>query len=221
MNGLGIVDNDVLSLSAMRSCIEKRLPDLPIAWCTNDGYTAVDRCISTNTRPAILLTDMSLNSISGLRICHILRTKMNEMPILGITSFPIEQYEARAAQAGAQGILAKIDIPTDIGKAVLTLLQGKTWSKNKEIHFESAIQAHSRLQSKSCNDFGPLSFKEAHIMNLCLEGYSLTEIAQKLNLSAGTIRAHASHIRDKLGAKNLSQATACWMSMREDLDNTL
>jgi ATP/maltotriose-dependent transcriptional regulator MalT len=56
--------------------------------------------------------------------------------------------------------------------------------------------------------FEPLSARELEILRLLSEGLTNEEIAERLTLVVGTVKAHNHHIFGKLGVKNRVQAIA-------------
>ncbi len=56
--------------------------------------------------------------------------------------------------------------------------------------------------------FEPLTDRELEVLRLLAAGKSNREIAQELVVTLETVKKHASHIFDKLGAANRTQAVA-------------
>lgn len=216
---IAILDNDVTSMTLIARILQEKLPDCPLHWLETSGYRAIDRCLSASTQPDILLCDMSLTDISGPRVCKTIRAQATRPLMLAITSFPLSQYASIAAASGCQGILEKTRIPAEIAQAVDALTHDRTY-RDEANGFETALTSHNRLRcANSQNDQNShtLTVKEMFIMDKLLEGYTLKEISEQLHVRDVTVRTHISHIKDKLQAKNLSQASIRWFRMREEL----
>jgi LuxR family maltose regulon positive regulatory protein len=54
----------------------------------------------------------------------------------------------------------------------------------------------------------PLSERELEVLRLLAAGKPNREIADELNVTVDTVKKHATHIFEKLGAANRTQATA-------------
>ena len=51
-----------------------------------------------------------------------------------------------------------------------------------------------------------LTDKEKQVLRLIAEGLTKTQIAESMYISEGTVRKHCENIRNRLNARNLSQA---------------
>ncbi|RSX50703.1 response regulator transcription factor [Bifidobacterium callimiconis] len=229
---IAIVDNDVLALTALRALIEQQLPQCTVTWTTDDGQTAVDRCLTAATRPELLLVDMSMEGMSGISVCRRIRTETPDVTLLAVTSFTVNTYAAAAASAGAQGIVGKADV-NRLCQGIETVLNGGTYVHIRSddepatdlppsVTFQTAQQAYERLDGGHSIGAGgkepyALSTQETTIMDLCCSGLDFTEIAERLNISPSTVRTHIGHIKTKLGARNLSQAVVRWMTGKGQL----
>ena len=96
---IGIVDNDMLTLGALSSYLTQRFGDEKILWRCTLGKKAAELCSNSQTRPQILLMDMSLSDADGVQICQEIRRTVDDMPILAITSFPLRRYTLSAASS--------------------------------------------------------------------------------------------------------------------------
>lgn len=151
---IGIVDNDVLTLGALSSYLTQRFGDEKILWRCTLGKKAAELCSNSQTRPQILLMDMSLSDADGVQICQEIRRTVDDMPILAITSFPLRRYAAAVAQAGVQGIVAKRNLRT-IAAALECVVSGHVYLPDElaetmpDLHFELPVQAHRRIVAET------------------------------------------------------------------------
>lgn len=75
---IGIVDNDVLTLGALSSYLTQRFGDEKILWRCTLGKKAAELCSNSQTRPQILLMDMSLSDADGVQICQEIRRTVDD-----------------------------------------------------------------------------------------------------------------------------------------------
>lgn len=79
-------------------------------WGTGDADEAVAKALSPETRPRLLLVDMSLGEATGVSVCRKIRTRTDRVLPLGITAFSVDTYAERIAAADAQGIVSKAEL---------------------------------------------------------------------------------------------------------------
>ncbi|OZG59838.1 DNA-binding response regulator [Bifidobacterium myosotis] len=120
------VDNDRMALLALKGILPQLLPSSQWLWGTGDADEAVAKALSPETRPRLLLVDMSLGEATGVSVCRKIRTRTDRVLLLGITAFSVETYAERIAAAGAQGIVSKADIP-QLAQALRTVAAGGTF----------------------------------------------------------------------------------------------
>lgn len=126
---IGVVDNDELVLGMLSSSLAGAFGRNAVAWRCLSGRRAVSMCLDGRTRPDMLLMDVSLSDMSCIEACRRIRERNGDMPILMITAFPIERYARDAAQAGAQGIVAKRSLRR-IRSAIIAVADGTTWHED-------------------------------------------------------------------------------------------
>lgn len=210
---LGVVDNDKFALIALCSILKRELKphNIRIAWAANSGLEALALCTKSISTPNIMLIDISMEDISGIRACRSIRHDNPEIQLLAMTSFTLESYARQAAEAGAQGIVAKNE-PKEICNAIQSILSGNCWNPLSDtIPFQTAKQSYNRIRNQANTE---LSVRETQIVDLCARGYTYKEIATQLNISEATIRTYLERAREKLHASIRVELIAMWLDER-------
>ncbi|PWG66254.1 response regulator transcription factor [Bifidobacterium callitrichidarum] len=207
---IGLLDNDEFSLAFLERSIGELMPEARVIWKTTSGRDAVARCLDARTSPNVLLTDMSMDELSGLVVCKTIRTETARVMILAVTSFSLAVYAAKAAEAGAQGIVPK-SVETPIIQAIRTVAAGGTWGEG----FETAAAAHARLGGRHTPRQLLLSDREAEAMNLCSRGLDTEQIAENMHLSQSSVKTYLQRAIRKLGVTTRGQAVALWTGASE------
>ena len=144
--------------------------------------------------------DISLPGASGI---EAMRRILAREPAARVLMFSMHEepiFATRAFQAGALGYITKASAPEVLVDAVRAVAEGK--------RYISADMAQSlALQSVGAGVTGPeaLSHREFEVMRLLVEGLTLNDIAQKLQLSYKTVANHQSAIRQKLNVETHAQ----------------
>ncbi|PWG59292.1 response regulator transcription factor [Bifidobacterium catulorum] len=207
---VGLLDNDEFSLSFLECTITELMPEARILWKTTSGRDAVARCLDARQSPNILLTDMSMDELSGLAVCRTIRAGTARVLILAITSFSLAVYASKASEAGAQGIVPK-SVEAPIIKAIRTVATGGVWGEG----FQTAGEAHERLRGNRIPRQFLLSDREAEAMNLCSRGLDTAQIATDMQVSASTAKTYITRAIHKLGVTSRGQAVALWTGASE------
>lgn len=212
---IAILDNDDLTLAALRTWLHNNLLGAEVAWTANDARQAVSAALSDNTCPDVLVTDMSLNELSGEWVIRSIREHTANVPILAITSFPLTVYAEAAARARAQGIIAKRDLNA-ICNAISVVLQNRTWTHGIERGiaelFLPSAEAHRRIMRGEEGQGPRLTEREETVIGLFAQGLTSKQVAERLGLTENTIKTYSHRIFERLGAANRGQAIAIWMT---------
>lgn len=126
-------------------------------------------------------------------------------PAILVVASSSREIEVRTAlERGIEGYLMQDSGSEDIANAVRTLVAGGR-------HLCSTV-AQRVADSLS---FTPLTAREQDVLNLLAIGLPNKAIAQDLDVSVDTVKAHIRHILDKLGAR--SRTHALWVAARRGL----
>ena len=220
---LGLIDNDPLSLVALKNLISQALPQIKLVWAVNEPLRAQQLALSASpTRhPTILLTDMSMPGLDGIDLTKKIRLHDPSIWIIAMTSFPLEHYRDSVAQAGAQALVSKGQPATLLALlsrivTALSVSEANTHKTTEIVTLESGFlpprQAFERLaQNSKAQGLETFTEVENRIARLCSEGYSTPEIQKELGVSNGTITTHVKRMCEKVGAKNRVQMVALWV----------
>lgn len=165
--------------------------DLEIVGSAADGESAWREL--QRLKPDVLLTDIEMPGLTGLELAQ--RIARHELPIkvVIVTTFARAGFLRRALDAGVRGYLLK-DAPAEqLAEAIRQVHRG-----GRAIDPALALEAWGEAD--------PLTDRERQALRLAGEGLSAGEIAQKLNLSHGTVRNYLSEAIGKLGVGNRIEA---------------
>lgn len=221
---VAVVDNDRMALLALKGILPQLLPSARWVWEAQSADEAVRKALDPDTRPKLLLVDMSLGDATGVGVCRKIRMRTDRVALLGITAFSASDYASRVAEAGAQGIASKADMP-QLAQALRAVAAGGVYAPpalRSMVTFHTPAEAHRLLAddaSGSDVDGGiaagsrpKLGSKEAETLHLLSRGLTYDQIAAQWGVTASTVRTHAHRAVDKLGANSLAHAIAIWLS---------
>ena len=154
--------------------------------------------ISKQSKPDLIISDISLPGRSGLDLLKQFQTEHPEIPFLMLSMHPEQQYALRAIKSGAKGYLTKETAAEELVIAVKKILSGKKFisASFAELFLESFTSNEKQLPHESLSD------REFEVVKLIATGKTVSEIAAILVLSVATVSTYRTRILEKLKVKN-------------------
>lgn len=171
-------------------------PDMEVICEVGDGEAAIKE--ATRLKPDLLVMDISMPTMNGLKATKKLRELLPNIKILTLTRHTDDGYLKQLIGAGANGYVLKQSAPTDLLHAIRTVAAGNAYldpSLTRKVMGGYVSRAESvRGESK-----GDLTDREEEVLRLISFGYSNKEIGTRLEVSVKTIEAHKANAMRKLG----------------------
>ena len=144
--------------------------------------------------PDVALLDIQMPGIDGLAAAAVLAQEVPECRSLILTTFGRPGYLRRAMESGARGFVVK-DAPAEqLADAIRRVAAG-------ERVVDPVLAADTLAHGVS-----PLTPRERDVLVAARPGASVSEIAEKLFLSEGTVRNYLSAAMAKAGGRNRAEA---------------
>ena len=176
--------------------------DLTVVGEASDGRAAV--ALARATQPDVVLMDIRMPVMDGLEATRIIASDrhLQDVRVLVLTTFGVDEYVFEALQVGASGFLLKDVDPDDLRSAIRLVAAGHSLLAPNITR--RVIEQFSR---KTAGDerLGVLTDREREVMGLVAEGLSNDEIATRLTMSPLTAKTHVSRAMTKLGARDRAQ----------------
>ena len=185
-----IVEDQTMVLGALAALLELE-PDITVAGQAQSGREALDRLA---VEPIdVVLTDIEMPEMTGLELAATIQQQGMNCRVMILTTFDRPGYLRRALDAGVRGFMMK-DAPSErLADAIRVVHQG-------------GRAVDPELATRAWGDRDPLTDRERQVLRLAGEGMTSGEIAQRLHLSAGTVRNYLSEAIGKLNATNRVEA---------------
>jgi len=148
----------------------------------------------------MVLLDITLPDQNGLEVLGQLRAVRPNLPVLMLSVHPEEQYAVRALKTGAAGYLTKDSAPEEMVAAIRKVYRG-----GKYVSAALAERLVGLLGEQEGAPHESLSEREFQVMLLLANGKSVSEIANRLALSAKTVSTYRSRLMEKLGMKSIAE----------------
>jgi DNA-binding NarL/FixJ family response regulator len=200
-----IADDQALLRGSFRLLVDNHAGLVTVGEAAN-GVEAVE--VVRRERPDVVLMDIRMPEMDGVeatrRICGAPQTA--DVKVLILTMFNVDSYVYGALRAGASGFLLKDTPPIDLLDGIATVAGGDGLlapSVTKRL-----IAEFARLpEPVSAPVWGldGITAREREVLELVARGLSNAEIADRLTLSAGTVKSHIAHLLTKLSARDRVQ----------------
>ena len=159
--------------------------------------------LQSGVKPDIVLTDINMPDMNGIELISALKTNYPDIKTLVLTMLDDETSVNQSLKAGAQGYLLK---NVNIDEIIFAI---KQISKDyKYVCTGISLNLLARASSLQNHNFQKLkpdveiSKREIEILNLIAQGFTNSEIADKLFTSKRTIEGNRQNLLDKTETKN-------------------
>jgi NarL family two-component system response regulator LiaR len=179
-------------------------PDIQVVGEAADGLTAVQQ--ANTLHPDIIIMDLVLPGLDGIEAIAAIKQADAQARILVLTNFSDEPRVLAALRAGAQGYLLKDAILTDVLTAIREVFAGKLTLHPSINHILIRAMQQAPEPEEKTAVTPTLTNREQDVLQLVAKGFTNQMIADHLQIDERTVRIHVSHILQKLGLENRTQA---------------
>jgi DNA-binding NarL/FixJ family response regulator len=187
-----VVDDHPLLREGIAAVLEGEEEISLVAEAAN-GREAIEKFRTLS--PDVTLMDLQLPDISGIEAIKSIRLEFPAARFIMLTTYLGDVQVLRALKAGATGYMLKTMLRTDLVKTIRAIHQGQ-----RRIPPEIAKE----LAEHVVDDI--LTEREIEVLRRVATGTSNKIIADQLNLTEATVKAHMKNILSKLGANDRTHA---------------
>jgi DNA-binding NarL/FixJ family response regulator len=181
--------------------------DITVVGEAGDGREAVH--LATLHRPDVVVMDIRMPSMDGIEATRriLAQPGSENLRVLVLTTFDIDEYVYDALAAGASGFLLKDATADDLVAAVRVVARGDALLAPQvtgRLVREFTKQRRARPQAPAA--LATLTARESEVLMLMAGGLSNSEIAAKLVVSEHTVKTHVARVFTKLSLRDRAQA---------------
>jgi two-component system response regulator DesR len=185
-----IAEDQAMVLGALAALLEIE-SDIEVVGQARDGQQALH--LACTLHPDVVLADIEMPHMTGLELAAELKSRDRPPRVIILTTFARAGYLRRALESGVSGYLLKDSPSAQLANAV------------RRVHAGSRV-IDPDLAAAAWTEPDPLTDRERQVLRLAAEGAAGADIADRLNLSEGTVRNYLSEAISKLGAANRTEA---------------
>jgi two-component system nitrate/nitrite response regulator NarL len=194
-----IADDHALFRAGLRKLLEAA-PDFAVVGEAEDGEQAIR--LVKDFEPDILLLDFSMPGRTAVAILQELFVAPIKTRVVVLTASIEPEEMTRVIELGAVGVLMKTVTTELLYKCVRSVADGQYWiGRDLVTSLLSALAQSRGAAARAARPYG-LTTREKEIAVLIGESYSNKDIADKLNITEGTVKRHLSQVFDKTGTSS-------------------
>jgi DNA-binding NarL/FixJ family response regulator len=195
-----LVDDHPLVRERLVQLIERE-QDMMICGEADDAPPAFKAILET--KPHIVVLDISLRRSHGLELIKNLQTPCPDVPILVFSMHEESLFALPALRAGASGYITKLEPTKEVLVAIRRVIEGQVYlseSMQQRI-FQKQIGQRERaaFTSESLTD------RELDVFHLLGRGFATRRIAEELHIGIKSVETYRARIKEKLGLKDATE----------------
>ncbi len=168
--------------------------DIEVVGDAEDGRAAIE--LAKKLRPDVVLMDVSMPRLNGLKATAILKECCPEIHVLALTRHKDDGYLQQVLRAGASGYVLKQSPPSELVHAIQAVAKGGKYLDPAVVEKVMGGYYPRRPLNRQKAE---ISDRELEVLRLVAWGHSNKEIAARLDLSVKTIEVHKANAMKKLG----------------------
>ena len=168
-------------------------PDVVLVGEGSDGAEAL--ALYREHRPDVVLMDLQMPRVSGIEATIAIRAEYPDAQVIVLTAHHGDVQVVRALRAGAAAYLLKNTLRTELLDAIRSVHAGK-----RRLSSEVAAEVAEHRTDDALTD------RELDVLRSVAAGNSNKIVADRLQISEGTVKSHMRSILSKLYANDRTHA---------------
>ena len=193
-----LVDDHALMRAGLRALIDDA-DDMRVVGAAADGAAALE--LARKLNPDVVLMDLSMPGLDGAEATRRMTAELPDVQVLVLTSFADGETVVRALDAGAAGYLLKDAEPASLVEAVRAVASGQS-------PLDPRV-ARTYLSTRRVTAGPELTDREREVLSLVGMGLANKQIARRLGIREGTVKAHLTRVFQQIGVHDRT-AAALW-----------
>lgn len=193
-----LADDHGMMREGLRTLLEAQ-PEIEVIGEAGSGMEAVK--LAQELSPEIVVMDVGMPDLNGVEATRQILSVRPEIKVLALSVHSESQFVMGMFKAGARGYLLKESAFWELTQAIRTV--------NSDLHYispkVSAVVLEFCFGAQVPRDSCALTAREGEVFKLLVEGKSVKEVAEMLDLSWKTVDKHRQQIMKKLGVHKATE----------------
>ncbi|MGV9283213.1 response regulator [Streptomyces sp. NPDC003730] len=206
-----IADDQSLQRFGFRMLLESQ-DDLTVVGEAADGAEATR--LTAELRPDVVLMDVRMPGLDGIEATRRIVASGGRTRVLILTTFDLDEYAYSGLRAGASGFLVKDAQPEELLSGIRAVASGDAVVApsltrrllDAYVHHLPAAATPTAPSGPADPRLSALTERETEILRVMGQGWTNTEMAERLHLAESTVKTHVGRILAKTGSRDRVQA---------------
>ena len=195
-----LVDDHIVLRAGLRALLETE-HDMRVVGEASTGEEGVER--ARMLKPDVVVMDLSMPGAGGLEATRTITSELKSR-VLVLTMHAEEEYLLAVLEAGGSGYVKKTSADQDLVSAIRTVARDEVFLyPNAARLLLQGFRVRGEEHADSPVD--KLTERERDVLTMTAEGYSSSEIGEKLFISPKTVDTYRSRIMQKLELHHRSE----------------
>lgn len=198
---IGIIDDNEKIVRQLTSRLAL-VDEVEVLFYADRGHKGMDWLKNNSIKPDLILMDIEMPEMDGIETTFKIRQLYPQIRIIMLTVFDHEEHIFNAIKAGATGYLMKDEKLERMLKAFEEVMEGgapmSPMVAQKAMQMLLSGYKPSTQQIQYSSEQEELTKREQEILTLLAQGLKNQEIADRLFISAATVKKHVENIYNKL-----------------------
>jgi two-component system response regulator NreC len=206
-----LVDDHAVMRAGLRALLSTE-PDVEVVGEAATGEEGVE--LALRLVPDVVVMDLSMPGMGGMAATRRIAASGIPTRVLVLTLHGEREYLLPLLEAGGAGYLTKSSADHELVDAIRVVSRGDVYLDPGAARLLVTSFRVPREPERE-NPLGRLSAREREVLTLAAEGYSSTEIGERLGISGKTVETYRERLMDKLDLRHRSELVR--LALREGL----
>lgn len=191
-----LVDDHLVVRAGLRALLDG-VPDVVVVGEAASGEEALR--LWESLRPDVAVVDLSMEGMDGATLTRELVRRWPDARVLVLTMHDEEEYLIPLLEAGATGYVVKSAASQELLQAIRSVAAGRVYVRPSAAQVLAAGWTRRATRDEARERYDLLSERERAVFGLIAEGYTTSQIGERLFISAKTVDTYRRRINEKTG----------------------
>lgn len=192
---------------ALSSCFHQ------VTFVESDSLDTTISALRATTKISLVILDLQMPGCENFYGLLRVREVFPDMPIVVLSASDSPEIVSKVMAFGANGFMPKTMATPMIKEALLAVLNGQKWLPPELANAITEVDSDAKDIASKLRELTP---KQYRVLKLVNDGLMNKQIAEKLNVTEATVKAHIGVIFKKLNVKTRTQIVLAVESLQLD-----